>query len=100
MRSFLAANPLKRIEGFAITTDNYLKGVEILKNRYGKENLLINVHMNKLLSIPFLKYSSDIKTPRKFYDEIQTKIRSLESLNISLDTYGCLLCPILLKKKN
>jgi len=97
LKSFLAPEPLKCIEGFSVTASNYEKVIDILKQRYGREDLLVNVHLNKLLNITPLKHSSDIKMLRKIYDDIQINIRSLESLNVSLDSYGSLLSPILLK---
>lgn len=97
LKTFLAPNLLKSTEGFAVTADNYLKAIEILKDRYGRKDLLINVHMNRLLSLSHIKYSSYTKNLYKIYDKIQTQIRSLEFSNILLDTHSILLYPILLK---
>ena len=43
------------------------------------------------------KKSSDIAALRHLYDECEIQIRSLESMGVHSDTYGCLLCPVLLQ---
>ncbi|GFR21008.1 DUF1758 domain-containing protein [Trichonephila clavata] len=69
----------------------------LLEERFGKSDLLINTHMNCLLSISPLKSSHDLKSFRKFFDHCQIEIRSFETLGVTSDTYGKLLCPLLLK---
>ncbi|GFR32576.1 DUF1758 domain-containing protein [Trichonephila clavata] len=69
----------------------------LLEERSGKSDLLINTHMNCLLSISPLKSSHDLKSFRKFFDHCGIQIRSLETLGVTSDTYGKLLCPLLLK---
>ncbi|UYV73597.1 K02A2.6-like [Cordylochernes scorpioides] len=53
--------------------------------------------MNNLLSMRPLKMSSDVRTFRELFDNLSVQIRSLESLNVSIDVYGQLLCPIIIK---
>ncbi|RWR98731.1 hypothetical protein B4U79_06079, partial [Dinothrombium tinctorium] len=83
--------------GLAICDENYESAVELLKNRFGRKDVVINAHMNKLLAIDPVKRSSEVKLLRRLYDECEVQIRSLETLGVTADTYGNLLCPILLK---
>ncbi|GFV01280.1 integrase catalytic domain-containing protein [Trichonephila clavipes] len=53
--------------------------------------------MNKLLNLGSVRNSLNIRALRRFYDELEINIRSLESLNVVSGTYGQLLCPVLLK---
>lgn len=53
--------------------------------------------MSKLLNLTPVKKSYDIKALRQLYDECEIQIRSLESLGVVSDTYGSLLCPILIQ---
>ncbi|KAM9793657.1 uncharacterized protein ACBT44_018015 isoform 1-T1 [Syngnathus typhle] len=53
--------------------------------------------MSKLLNLTPVKKSSDVAALRHLYDECEIQIRSLESLGVQSDTYGCLLCPVLLQ---
>jgi hypothetical protein len=53
--------------------------------------------MSKLLNLTPVKKSSDLNALRQLYDEWEIQIRSLESLGVVSETYGSLLCPILLQ---
>ncbi|GFY14102.1 uncharacterized protein TNCV_3612911 [Trichonephila clavipes] len=55
----LLGSALATVEGFAITAENYAKAVEILKDRFGRKDAIINSHMQKLLSVTPLKRSDD-----------------------------------------
>ncbi|GBO29392.1 hypothetical protein AVEN_84378-1, partial [Araneus ventricosus] len=85
---------LATVEGFAITSENYAKAVEIFKDRFGRKDAIINSHMQKLLSVTPLKRSND--GLRQFFDMCQTQIRSLESLGVSFESFSTLLCPLIL----
>lgn len=52
---------------------------------------------SKLLNLTLVKKSSDVSALRQLYDECEIQIRSLESLAVVSDTYGGMLCPILLQ---
>ncbi|GBO29368.1 hypothetical protein AVEN_236574-1, partial [Araneus ventricosus] len=85
---------LATVEGFAITSGNYAKAVEIFKDRFGRKDAIINSHMQKLLSVTPLKRSNDVL--RQFFDMCQTQIRILESLGVSFESFSTLLCPLIL----
>ncbi|UYV73480.1 hypothetical protein LAZ67_10003636, partial [Cordylochernes scorpioides] len=97
LKSHLGRTALNTVEGFALSADNYEKAIKLLKDRFGREDILISRHMNNLLSMRPLKTSSDVRTFRELFDNLSVHIRSLESLNVSIDVYGQLLCPIIIK---
>ncbi|UYV74109.1 hypothetical protein LAZ67_11002136, partial [Cordylochernes scorpioides] len=97
LKSHLGGTALNTVEGFALSADNYEKAIKLLKDRFGREDILISRHMNNLLSMRPLKTSSDVRTFRELFDNLSFHIRSLESLNVSIDVYGQLLCPIIIK---
>ncbi|UYV60287.1 hypothetical protein LAZ67_1000726 [Cordylochernes scorpioides] len=97
LKSHLGGTALNTVEGFALSADNYEKAIKLLKDRFGREYILISRHMNNLLSMRPLKTSSDVRTFREIFDNLSVHIRSLESLNVSIDVYGQLLCPIIIK---
>ncbi|GFU67276.1 uncharacterized protein TNCV_3556021 [Trichonephila clavipes] len=45
MKGLLGSSALATVEGFAITAENYAKAVEILKDRFGRKDAIINSHM-------------------------------------------------------
>ncbi|UYV71729.1 hypothetical protein LAZ67_9000140, partial [Cordylochernes scorpioides] len=96
LKSHLGGTALNTVEGFALSADNYEKAIKLLKDRFGREDILISRHMNNLLSMRPLKTSNDVRTFRELFDNLSVHIRSLESLNVSIDVYGQLLCPIII----
>lgn len=67
----------------------------MLKERFGRKDLIVSAHMSKLLALTPVKRSSDIVALRRLYDEFEDQIRGLEAMGVVSDTYGGLLCPIL-----
>ncbi|GFY41574.1 integrase catalytic domain-containing protein [Trichonephila inaurata madagascariensis] len=69
LKAFLGGTALQTVEGFAITSANYDSAIEMLENRFGNKEILIKTYMNRILNIPPLKNSNDIKSFRKaIYD--------------------------------
>ncbi|UYV84874.1 hypothetical protein LAZ67_X003824 [Cordylochernes scorpioides] len=60
LKSHLGGTALNTVEGFALSADNYEKAIKLLKDRFGREDILISRHMNNLLSMRPLKTSSDL----------------------------------------
>lgn len=69
----------------------------MLKSCFGRKDLVINAHMNKLLNMTPVKRTNDIVSLHKLYDDCEVQVQSLDALGVVSDTYGSLLCPILLK---
>ena len=57
---------------------------------------MIYAPMQALLQLPI--HSSNLQTLRKFYDDMETKIRVLESPGKPQENYGDVLVPIVLEK--
>ncbi len=53
--------------------------------------------MTKLLNLCPVKKSNDVTALRQLYDECEVHICSIELLGVVSETYGSLLCPILLQ---
>ena len=79
-----------------LTEENYNKAIELLKECFGKPQILTNTYMESLskINVP----PADTKNLRTFYDTREANIRHLEALGVKTETYGSLLIPILLKK--
>ncbi|XP_078370370.1 uncharacterized protein LOC144654152 [Oculina patagonica] len=96
LKGLITCNAARAISGLPMTSQNYEKAIEILKERFGRNQVLINAHMESLskISAP----SADVQQLRQFYDSCESNIRALETLGVQTDSYGSLLIPILLKK--
>ncbi|GBM65043.1 hypothetical protein AVEN_36730-1 [Araneus ventricosus] len=51
LKSLLSGNALAAISGFVISDRNYVSSIEIHKDRFGRQDIVISLHMNQLLSI-------------------------------------------------
>ena len=97
LKSFLTGTAASAVAGLALSGINYDIAIDVLKKRFGRKDLVINAHMNKLLTMTPVKRSNDVSALRKLYDDCEIQVRSLDALGVVADTYGSLLCPILLK---
>ena len=79
-----------------LSESNYKRAVDLLKERFGQKQVLINVHMDALLKIPVA--TNDVKKLRSLYDACEGYIHGLESLDVYPESYGDLLIPIVMKK--
>lgn len=96
LRSYLTGIAANVVAGLPLTEASYDNAIQLLQNRFGRKDLVINAHMTKLLNLNPVKNASDKKALRYLYDNCEIQIRSLASMGI-FDTYGSLLCPILMK---
>ena len=66
------------ISGLSLTNANYEQSIKLLKERYGQNEIIINVHYTSLMDLP--ASSSQTSAPRKNYNLIEKHLRSLEAL--------------------
>lgn len=97
LKTYLTGTAARAVAGLTLTDSNYDAAVDILRSRFGRKDLIVNAHMSKLLNLTPVKKSSDVSALRQLYDDCEIQIRSLESLGVVSDTYGSMLCPILLQ---
>ena len=89
LKGLLKGEALKVIGGLTLTSYNYVIAIDLLKERFGKKQVLINAHMEEFLNISVI--SQGVKSLRDFVD---TMVR----INRYQLGYGTLLLPILLPK--
>ena len=81
--------------GLTTTAENYNEAVELLKQRYGKTQVLINAHMQQFVSLPVIKSVNDVKGLRKLYEKVESSVRNLKILDVDPSSYGNLLVPLI-----
>ena len=83
------------IFSLAPTNENYLEAAQLLKNRYGNPQLLINTHMEQFVELDKIEKRNDIFRLRMLYNKDEISIRNLKLLNIEPSAYGSLLIYVL-----
>ncbi|GFT76198.1 DUF1758 domain-containing protein [Trichonephila clavipes] len=78
------------VESFPATADNYPKTIAQLQERFGREDLLVQIYVRDLLSMVMRNAAtghSKTDLPA-LYDELEAKILAVESLGRTQDKYG------------
>ncbi|GBL99657.1 hypothetical protein AVEN_68901-1 [Araneus ventricosus] len=87
----------REVESFPATADNYPKAISQLQERFGRDDLLVQIYMRDLLSMVMknaVTGRSKTDLPA-LYDELEAKLRALESLGRTKEKYGDFLSPLL-----
>ncbi|GFW23663.1 DUF1758 domain-containing protein [Trichonephila clavipes] len=81
---------------FPATATNYSKAIEQLKEWFGRNDLLVQIHVRDLLGLVMKNaVKGRSKTDLTYlYDELEGKLRALESLGRTQEKYGDLLIPL------
>ena len=96
LRSVSEGETAAAIAGISLTATNYKNAIELLTQRFGKDAVIINSYMNRLMKIFPLKSEVDSKKLRAMLNKIDSSVRFLESMNVSSEQYGGLLVSVLL----
>ncbi|GFV11523.1 uncharacterized protein TNCV_975151 [Trichonephila clavipes] len=97
LKSYLIDEAKIAIRGLTLSANNYTIALNIIKERFGRKDLIIDSHMSKLLHLNPVRKSDDILSLRKLYSECEIHIRGLQNCRVNPDTYSSLLYPIILK---
>ncbi|XP_070389699.1 uncharacterized protein [Dermacentor albipictus] len=97
LTSYLTGKAAAAIDGLPLSDRNYEIAVKTLVERFGKDDVIIEEHMSRLLNIRPVHNILDTEWLRTLYDEVQTGVRSLEALGVASSTYGVLLMTVLRK---
>ena len=83
---------------FEITTENYEEALQVLDERFGNAQIIVNSHFEELTKLPIVYNNDDTAKLRELHDKIETNLRSLRATVIQADTYGSILVPMLKSK--
>ena len=89
---------LQAVTGLTLANSNYTEELKILKDRFGNVQQIVSSHIEKLANLSNISSDSSLTKNRKFYDQIVSHVRCLDSLNIKSDSYSALLVPIIMGK--
>ena len=98
LKSFLEDGALCTIQGLPLTTANYKTAIDVLTEHFARKSVIVSGHIDSLLKLPSLFNYNNIRKLRQLYDTIEVDMKGLQSLDVSSETYGMLLVPILLSK--
>ena len=83
------------VKCLALTNEHYIEAIQVLDDRYGNQQIIVNSHIISLTRVPEVSNDNDTAKVRERYDKAESNLRSLRALGIEADSYGCILVPIL-----
>ena len=98
LRSYLQGLVLQAINGLTFTNSDYAESLKIWKDRFGNVQQIVSSHMERHANLPNISSDSNLTEIRKFYDEIESHFRCLDSLNVKSDSCSVLLVPMIMGK--
>ncbi|XP_037568216.1 uncharacterized protein LOC119449097 [Dermacentor silvarum] len=97
LRSSLSGKAAAAIAGIQVTWANYTSVMELLKERFGRRDVLIQEHLTQLLDVLPVRNEKEHIGLRRLYDHLQRNIAGLKALGVKADSYGALLSSALLR---
>ena len=85
LRTYLTDVVLKSTGGSTLTNENYGKVLTILNERHGNKQAVVSTYMENLANLRFL----NITGLEKLFHEIESNVRSLESLEVEGKANNC-----------
>ena len=97
LNAHLEGTAARAIQGLTLSSSNYTSAIELLKERFGKPQIIISAHVDEMLKI---QASTDgrLSSLRYVYDKISVNVRGLALLGVQPEQYGSLLIPIVMSK--
>ena len=86
------------VAGFRLTEASCAVDVQMLKDRFGKEEEVGHTHYEGMITLQPISSDRDIVNIRKLYDEIEFHHRSLQTVGKSQDKYSDVFVPIVESK--
>ena len=93
LRQHLDGAAARSIQGLPLTTDSYEIAIQTLKERFGKDNLRKDTIIAKLLSLPAVGNTENLKSLRRLVDDVSAGVASLKILKA--EHAGEVLLPVL-----
>ena len=88
LRSFLAPVVLETISGLTLSSQNYSEAIDLLKNRYGDPQTLMNSYMEQFVNLETVTKTNNVIHLRKLFNKVENSMRNLRSLGVDSDNYG------------
>ncbi|XP_064475530.1 uncharacterized protein LOC135389409 [Ornithodoros turicata] len=97
LRSYLTGQAKRAVEWIRLTEDNYATAVNVLTQRFGRTDTLVDEHIDSLLAITPIQNSSQLARLRQLYEHILFRTSCLETLGVSPAEYAVVLHRVLMR---
>ena len=98
LKALLTGDAEALVASYSTTQATYKEALRILKDNFGREDLIIVSHISKLLTVNTISDHKDVKAMRNLLNFIMTKLRSLQALGVDVSNHSIFIAPIILSK--
>ena len=99
LKGLLEGEAKDTIDGLTLTEEHYRVACDILQERYGRRELVVFSHIQRLLNLkPDEKCNESLPKLKRIMDHVNVHVRSLEALVIDGSTFGVTLTPVILSR--
>ncbi|KAG0428729.1 hypothetical protein HPB47_024288, partial [Ixodes persulcatus] len=95
--TYLTDDAKRAVEGIRLSEQNYDLAVQTLQDRLGRRDILIDDHIDRLLSLTAVNSSTNAVQLRKLYDAIRFRTTSLQGLDVPPSNYAVVLHRVLMR---
>lgn len=91
----VGSEPMELVSSYPQTGDNYAKAVEALTERFGREDLLLQVYVRELLKLVITNVTASEKIILStLYNKLESHLRSLAALKLDKSLLATILFPL------
>ncbi|KAH7947894.1 hypothetical protein HPB52_016545 [Rhipicephalus sanguineus] len=95
--TYLTGAAKRAIKGIRLADNNYDIAVKTLKERFGRQELLVNEHIEQLLALSPVRSSKEVEKLRMLHDAVRFHVSALEGLGVPPDQYTVVLNRVLMR---
>ena len=70
LKSFSTGEASRAVKGLAVTTENYEEALQVLDERYGNVQIIVNSHFEELTALSAVRNNDDTAVLRELHDKI------------------------------
>ncbi|KAH7961517.1 hypothetical protein HPB52_009524 [Rhipicephalus sanguineus] len=96
--TYLTGAAKRAIEGITLADNNYEIAVTTLKERFGRQELLVNEHIDQLLALSPVRSSKEVEKLRVLHDTVRFRVCALEGLGVPPNQYTVVLNRVLMRQ--
>ena len=98
LKDSLEGNAQRVVAGFRLTESNYKVALQMLKDRFRKEDEIGHVHYDALTKLQPIYSDKNISRVKKLYDDVKFHHRALQALDKSQEKYADVFVPMIESK--
>ncbi|KAG1649834.1 hypothetical protein GQR58_028606 [Nymphon striatum] len=98
LQSLLTGDAKRFVDGLSINTTNYEVAIKLLKDRFGRKEVITFSHIQNLLALEIQNGSNYIVKLKHFQDDLLANTRSLGTLDVTDEKFGAILTPLILSR--